>query len=160
HTQSIGVPHLAARVFLFGHEFNRYFSGQVTYLRPVAWVRYENVNSDGGSHSVWMDVAGVTMRSRIPLGQKVSLYGEGGLGLVTRKGFDVNGVAAVKDAEYAAPLLGAGITYHLNSNWSVNTGLTFSPEHRSDLQPATSFLSMGFQYTMRPLPPEQVDKNV
>jgi opacity protein-like surface antigen len=160
NAQSIRVPHLAARVFLFGHEFNKYFSGQVTYLRPVAWVRYENVNSDRSSHSVWMDVAGLTMRSRLPLTEKVSVYGEGGLGLITRKGFDSGGVAAVKDAEYAAPLLGGGVAYNLNSNWSVNTGITFSPEHHSDAQPATSFLSMGFHYTMRPLPPEQVEKNV
>src|SRR5262245_41995880 len=55
--ESIRVPHLAFRALLFGHEFNKYFSGQVSYLRPVKWVRYENVNADRSSHSVWMNVA-------------------------------------------------------------------------------------------------------
>src|SRR5579863_9476800 len=44
HVQSIQIPHLAARVFLFGHEFNKYFSAQISDMRPVVWVAYQNVN--------------------------------------------------------------------------------------------------------------------
>src|SRR6185437_16520777 len=38
--QSIRVSHLAARVFLIGHEFNQYFSAQISDMRPVEWVEY------------------------------------------------------------------------------------------------------------------------
>src|SRR5580692_4886498 len=38
--QSVQIPHLAARVVLFGHEFNKYFSVQITEMRPVQWVEY------------------------------------------------------------------------------------------------------------------------
>jgi hypothetical protein len=99
--ESIRVPHLAFRALLFGHEFNKYFSGQVSYLRPVEWVRYENVNADRSSHSVWMNVAGLTAKLHLPVNERLSVYGEGGLGLITRKGFEANGTPAVKDAVYA-----------------------------------------------------------
>ena len=89
--QSISVPHLAARVFLVGHEFNKYFSAQISDMRPVQWVEYRNVNGDQGRHSVWMNVAGLTAKARLPLTKTVSAYGEGGLGIVTRKGFAING---------------------------------------------------------------------
>src|SRR5262249_16592140 len=62
--QSIRIPHLSVRALLLGHEFNKYFSGQVSYLRPFEWVRYENVNADHSSHSVWMNVAGLTAKAQ------------------------------------------------------------------------------------------------
>jgi hypothetical protein len=148
---SVGVPHLAVRALLFGHEFNKYVSGQVSYLRPVEWVRYQNVNGDRSSHSVWMNVAGATIKARVPLSEHWLAYGEAGLGLITRKGFDIDGRPALKDAEYATPLLGTGIEYRLNRNWSVGVGSTISPKHQADVQPRTSFFSAGFSYTMRPL---------
>src|SRR5215510_5535147 len=40
HAESVDVPHLAVRAFLFGHEFNRYVSAQLSYMRPVEWVKY------------------------------------------------------------------------------------------------------------------------
>src|ERR1035441_3561723 len=90
HAQSIQVPHLAARVFLFGHEFNKYFSAQISDMRPADWVRYQNVNGAHGSHSVWMNVAGLTAKSRLPLTRTLSVFGEGRLGIVTRKGFAID----------------------------------------------------------------------
>ena len=44
--QAVDVPHVAARVALFGHQFNRYLSAQLTYMRPVLYVRYRNINGD------------------------------------------------------------------------------------------------------------------
>src|SRR5258706_7350407 len=32
---SVRVPHLAVRALLLGHEFNRYLSAQVSYMRPI-----------------------------------------------------------------------------------------------------------------------------
>ena len=47
---SVKVPHTAVRIILFGHEFNRYLSAQITYMRPVDWVEYKNINGDEATH--------------------------------------------------------------------------------------------------------------
>ena len=39
--QSLKVPHPAVRLVLFGYEFNKYLSAQLTYMRPVTWVKYK-----------------------------------------------------------------------------------------------------------------------
>src|SRR5579863_2668982 len=88
--QSVQVPHLAARVVLFGHEFGKYFSAQLSVMRPVQWVVYHNVNGNLGSASVWMNIGGLTAKARLPLNERWSMFGEGGLGIVTRKGFEIN----------------------------------------------------------------------
>jgi hypothetical protein len=155
--QSIQVPHLAARVFLIGHEFNKYFSAQISDMRPVQWVEYLNVNGDQGRHSVWMNIAGLTAKARLPVARTVSVYGEGGLGLVTRKGFAINGSGVVNDASYATLLFGGGLEYRLNDNWDLLTGVTAAPGRSADQQPRTLFFSGGFDYTVRHLPAEQVD---
>ncbi len=153
--QSIRVPHLAARVFLIGHEFNQYFSAQISDMRPVEWVEYRNVNGDQGRHSVWMNVAGLTAKARLPLTRTVSVYGEGGLGIVTRKGFAINQSPVVNDAGYATLLFGGGMEYRVNDNWSLLTGVTAVPGRSADRQPRTLFFSGGFDYTVRHLPVEQ-----
>ena len=155
--QTIRIPHLAARVFLVGHEFNKYVSAQISDMRPVEWVEYRNVNGDQGRHSVWMNVAGLTAKARLPLTKTVSVYGEGGLGLVTRKGFAINRAPVVYDASYATPLFGGGLEYRLNDNWSLLTGVTAVPGRSADQQPRTLFFSGGFDYTVRHLPAGQVD---
>jgi hypothetical protein len=155
--QSVHIPHLAARVFLIGHEFNKYFSAQISDMRPVQWVEYRNVNGDQGRHSVWMNVAGLTAKARLPLGRSVSVYGEGGLGIVTRKGFFIGPSPVVKDASYATVLLGGGLEYRVNDNWSLLTGVTAVPGRAADQQPRTVFFSGGFDYTLRHVPAGQAD---
>ena len=157
HAQSIQVPHLAARVFLFGHEFNKYFSAQLGDMRPVYWVKYQNVNGDQASHSVWMNVAGLTAKSRLPLSRKWSVYGEGGLGIVTRKGFGIGPSQVVNAASYATLLLGGGLDYRVNDNWNLLTGVTAAPGSSASQQPRTLLLSGGFTYTMRRLPAQRVE---
>jgi len=63
-----------------------------------------------------MNVAGLTAKPRLPLTRTVSVYGEGGLGIVTRKGFFIGPSPVVKDASYAAVLLGGGLEYRVNDN--------------------------------------------
>jgi len=159
HAQFVQIPHLGVRAFLFGHEFNQYFSAQITYMRPVQWVHYRDINGDAGSHSVWMNLAGLTAKPRLPLTKDISLYGEGGLGIITRKGFDLGEAAALKDANYAAVLWGGGLQYRLNANWNLEAGITSSPAHNSARQPRTSFFSGGINYTIHALSEEQVERN-
>jgi hypothetical protein len=158
-SESVQIPHLAAQVLLIGHEFNKYFSGQISYLRPVEWLRYQNLNGDNASHSVWMNVAGLTAKSRLPLTKTLSIYGEGGLAIITRKGFNVNSAPALTDANYATILLGSGLQYRVNNNWDLVVGTSVSPAHSAARQPRTAFFSTGFNYTMRRVSDEQVERN-
>jgi hypothetical protein len=152
HAQSVQVPHLAARVFLLGYEVNKYVSAQISDMRPVYWVKYRNVNGDQVNHQVWMNVAGLTAKLRLPLAGKLSAYGEGGLGIVTRKGFAVGQSQVVNDASYSTVLCGGGLTYRLGGNWDLLAGVAVAPGRSSAAQPRTSFFSGGFSYTVRRLP--------
>src|SRR5215472_9403434 len=105
--QTVRVPHAAVRFVLLGHEFNKYFSGQVTEMIPLHGVTYENVNGNQTNYPLWMNnIAGFTAKARLPLSTKWSLYGESGLGVVTRNGFTVNGTTALNKANYATFLYG------------------------------------------------------
>jgi Lipid A 3-O-deacylase (PagL)/Outer membrane protein beta-barrel domain len=156
---SVQVPHTAVKLVLFGHRFNEYLAAQVIYMRPVSWVEYKNVNGDQSSHSVWMNVAGLTLRSQFPVSKKFSWYGEGGVGVITRRGFSINGIKALTDANYVSSIIGTGVAYHLNSKWDLHLEGVSSPVRKKVKQPSTLFISGGFMYTMRPLPRETVKRN-
>jgi hypothetical protein len=154
--ESIQIPHLSVGVMLFGHEFNKYLSAQVSYIRPIKWVTYRNVNGGGGYHSVWTNTAGLTIKPRLPLTRRVSAYAEGGLGIITRKGFAIHGIPVLKDSNYSSVLIGGGLQYRENNNLSLTLGVIASPAHAGPHQPQTTFFSAGFDYTMRPLPEAKV----
>ena len=122
-TSAVEVPHVAARIVLAGYEFNKYISAQITYMRPVIWVNYyykENISGDGYWNTVWMNIGGITLKSSLPMGKKFSLYGEAGLGLITRHGFnDPEGNPLISDARFNTFLFGAGLKYHLNEHWAL-----------------------------------------
>ncbi|MGD0582567.1 MAG: acyloxyacyl hydrolase [Bacteroidales bacterium] len=153
--QSVKIPHTAVRIILFGHEFNRYLSAQVSYMRPVLWVKYTyNTGSPGTAEtrSVWMNVAGVTLKPQLPLSSHFTIYGEAGFGWITRHGFgDQNGKPVVKNANYGSWLAGGGIKYIINQKWKLMLSMTYSPENTAEKQPPISFYSAGFAYTILPL---------
>jgi opacity protein-like surface antigen len=155
---AVSVPHLAVRALLLGHEFNEYLSGQISYMRPIQWVRYQDVNGDHAGHSVWMNVAGLTAKARLPLTRGLSVYGEGGLGIITRKGFQIDRSAALGDANYSTLLLGGGVQHRVTGNWSLVVGM-IAAAHAEARQPRTSVFSAGFNHTMRPLSDEEVERN-
>jgi len=157
--ESIRIPHLAVQVLLLGHHFNKYLSAQISYTRPVNWVEYKNVNGDKTIHYVWMNVAGLTVKPRLPVMKKISVYGEGGLTIITRKGFSIGDKQVVKDANYASVLLGGGLEYHAKKNWDFKLSAIYSPPHSKEHQPHTVFYSTGFNYSMRPLSKERVLQN-
>src|SRR5258705_4723054 len=49
--ESVHVPHTAVRI-LFGHQFNKYLSAQISYMRPVSFVEYKNINGSGTNYEV------------------------------------------------------------------------------------------------------------
>jgi hypothetical protein len=156
--ESIHIPHTAVRV-LFGHKFNKYLSAQVSYMRPVGFVEYKNVNGNGSDYEVGMNVAGLTIKSTLPLSNKIAINSEAGIGIITRGGFIVINAPGVKDAVFTSLLLGGGLEYQLNKKWELIVNTIWSPANGKLKQPATVFYSAGFNYTMRPLPKEKVERN-
>ena len=158
---SVEIPHAAVRAVVLGHQFTRYVSAQGSYMRPVSYVTYRNINGAAGDdhHHVRVDFGAVTLKVQAPFGDRFAVYGEGGLGFTSRSGFEINGIPAVKDAHFASVLVGGGIEYHVSPTWDLTMGTTYSPGKSNVSQPPTLFSSGGFRYTMRPLPAERVDAN-
>lgn len=154
---SVKVPHTAVRLVLVGHEFNKNIAAQITYMRPVKWVEYRDVNNTNQTLTVWMNVAGLTVSGKLPLSKKIALNTEAGLGLIMRRGFNMYDRPVVKSASYATGLFGASLQYKLNHKWDLQVGTTYSPANDKELQPATVFHSAGFHYTLRELTAERVD---
>src|SRR5438132_9400042 len=94
-TASVDTPHLNVRVALFGHQFTKYLSVQGSYMRPVAYITYNNVNGATDHHHVRVNFGSVTIKSQVPVRGRVAVYGEGGLGFTSRTGFQINGTPAV-----------------------------------------------------------------
>lgn len=160
--QSVEVPHAAVRLVLYGYEFNKYLSAQLSYMRPVAWVHYlYDKNSINYKSSVWMNIGGLTLKPQLPIGKKFSIYGEAGWGIITRHGFNAPqplNKPLVTNANYSTILLGAGLKYRVNDHWAWQLSTTYSPEKQSVDQPATTFLSAGFQYKLLKVSKEKLEK--
>lgn len=156
---SVHIPHPAMRITFGIHRFNKFLSAQISYMRPVNWVLYKNVNGDLYNHSVWMNILALSLKPVVPLSGKLSAYGEAGLVNVTRNGFRVGNSIAVKSAEYISLLLGAGIQYRLGGNWDLVLSSGWSPANRSVQQPSTLVFSAGAIYNTHPLSARQVERN-
>ncbi|MFM9825063.1 acyloxyacyl hydrolase [Flavobacterium sp.] len=159
--QSVEVPHTAVRLVLFGHKFNNYLSAQISYMRPVSWVNYKYLTSGTTqSTSVWMNIAGLTIKGQIPIAKKIHVFGELGLGIITRLGGANlrNGDVLVKKANYSSFLFGGGFKYNLNPKIDLLLSSVFSPEKAAFRQPAISFVSTGFSYNLNPIREEKIQE--
>jgi len=157
--ESIDIPRVAVRAVLIGHQFTPYFSVQAHYARPVQYVSYRNVNGEQAGHHVWMHFGGVTAKSQVPLSNRIAAYGEAGIGLTSRAGFEFGTTSVVRDAHFANLLLGGGIEYHVNRNWDLLAGTLYSQGNSEQHQPRTLFTSGGFRYIMREVPADVVETN-
>ena len=117
--ESVHIPQPIVRLTLFGYRFNDYLSARITYCRPTNWVEYRNVNGDKSTHTVWMNIGGLTVKGQLPIAGKLSAYGEAGLGIITRSGFKINDTWPIEDASYASVLVGGGLQYNLNKKWGL-----------------------------------------
>ena len=79
--------------------------------------------------------------------------------MITRKGFKVNNVWAVKNAGYSTGFFETGLRYHINNKWDLLASTSYSPAHGKEKQPATYFYSAGFTYNMKTLPQKKLDEN-
>jgi hypothetical protein len=151
--QSIQIPHSAVRFVLFGHEFNKYLSGQISEMVPLHSVAYLNINGVADREPLWINnIAGFTVKGRLPLNSRWSIYGESGLAIVTRNAITINQVPVADSANYASFLFGGGVAYRLNEHWDLLAAVIDVPGHAAGKEPSTQFFSGGFDYTMRRVP--------
>ena len=154
-TDSIRIPHLGIRV-LIGYSILPNLSAQISYMRPMDWVEY-TVN--GQTRSVYMNFGGLTVKYRHKIGKKLSVFAEGGLGIVTRSGFKIDDNNVVTDASFSTLQGGLGLDYHINNKWDLSFTSVFTGGEDDVKQPASTFFSAGFRYNMRPLSQEKVEAN-
>jgi hypothetical protein len=155
--EAIQVPHTALRLTLFGYHFTKNLSARITYMRPVQWVLFKNLNGDHLKHSVWMNVGEITAKGNMPLGKKLSLFGEAGFALITRNGFDIDNTPVISDASYSTISLGGGMEFHVNSKWDLNIYSSYSPGKSQIKQPNTVFIGGGFSYNMNSLSADKIN---
>lgn len=158
-TTGVKVPHTAVRLVLYGLPLNEYLSARITYMRPVLWVEYKDINGEPGSRSVWMNVAGLTLEGKLPITKKFSIAGEAGLGIITRNGFTKDSQVVVSNANYASWLFGGSLQYRVNKKWELQINTAYAPANNKVKQPATSFIGAGFNYRLAPLPAEKAERN-
>jgi hypothetical protein len=160
---AVVVPSTAVRLVLAGYSINSYLSTQIIYMRPVLWVNYKGILTPDKniiSNSVRMNIGGLTLKGTLPLWSKFSVYGEAGLGVITRKGFNdpTTGEAVVSNAGYATIMMGGGLKYNLDSRWALQLCGDYIPGKASIQQPYTSFIGTGFSYHFQPFSEEKLKK--
>lgn len=103
-----------------------------------------------------MNVGGLTVKGHVPVSKKISVYGEGGLGIVTRSGVQSGDTVLVKPANFSTFQVGGGLQYHLSKKFDLTANVTYSPSDKTTRQPHTLFLSAGMQFNILPLSDEKV----
>lgn len=160
----VEIPNIAVRLVLAGYSINKYLSAQITYMRPVNWVKYSyslegDATNQVYTNSVWMNVGGLTLAANWPIGKRWQLYAKGGLALVTRHGFSHwNGPQVIDDFTAAGILTGAGIKFHLNQRWSIQWVTDFSFPIKKYNQPYTFFTGGGFTCKLLPFSEKKIEK--
>ncbi|HEY6913770.1 MAG TPA: acyloxyacyl hydrolase, partial [Paludibacter sp.] len=159
HVESITNHHFGMRLIFFGHQFNKNLSAQVSYMKPLQYVIYNNINGDNDKHSVWMHSGTLSLKGQVPVAKRLSAYGEAGLAIFSRRGFQINNSFAVKNYSYSTVLLGAGLEYHLTPKWGLLANFNYAPGNSANRQPHEVFYSGGVKYNLTPIPDEIVKRN-
>ncbi len=157
--EAIEIPHTAVRFIIYGYRLGKHLSVQASYLRPVTFARYRNVDGESVFHNVWMSVGGLTFTGDVPISSRLSFVGEGGMAVVTRRGFSVNNQVAMKSASYASLMIGGAFRYSIGKKWQLQLGTVWSPAHGKAKQPGTTYTSAGFNYCLVPLSQEKIERN-
>jgi len=152
----IRVHHAGFNVVLLGRQIYKGLSAQMSYMRPVRFLQYDGINGSTSSNTVWMVFAQFTAQQQVAVSPKVSVYGEGGLAITSRRGFVINDRPVVADAHYLGLTLGGGVQYHINNRWDVVGSFSVVPGRESVHQPTTIAATTGIRYNVRTLPPDRV----
>jgi hypothetical protein len=156
-SSQIDTPMAGVTVTLFGHQFGQYLAAQIDYSRPFKWASFDNINGTGLGHSVWMALGEFKLRGRLPINDRAAVFGDVGFAITSRHGATADdGKVVIANAQYVAPLIGAGVEYAINERWSLQACLTRTGGSDEDHQPQTVVVGAGFRYHLHPLDAAQV----
>ncbi len=122
-------------------------------------MEYHNLNGTKETRRVSNAYGGVALAFTVPLSESVYGYLEGGGGVTSRSGVDLNGQTALVGAHYTSGMLGAGLDIKASRNIDVLLSATYLPGRRSFNQPSTRMYTGGLRYHMRPVPEAAVEEN-
>ena len=153
----IRTPPAAFQITLLGHQFNPYISADMTYTRPMKWANFDNINGGPQGHSAWVVLGEFKLRGRVPIADRLWLYGDAGIALTSRHGAKNDaGAVVIGNANYPAFLTGGGLQYQVNPRWSFLAGITRTSGSEEDNHPRSLLVTTGVRYHLSPLPADQV----
>lgn len=160
---SVQIPPIAVRLVLFGYQINKNLSYQISYMRPVVWMKYKyTVDELQFDHlldlRVWMNYASLSMKYKHSLNKRLAMFAEGAYTIVTRNGYTGWYGTVIKNAKYSSVQIGGGLTYELDKKWGLSLSGIFTPQNKKEKQPHTSFISTGFSYHLQAYTKKQVEK--
>jgi hypothetical protein len=157
--ESITNHHFGMRLVLFGLQFNKNLSAQISYMKPLQYAIYNNINGAESKNSVWIHSGTLSLKGEVPVATKLSLYAEGGLAVFARRGFTINDDTVVKDASFSSIVFGTGLQYQLSRKFQAVANFTYSPGPPKYNQPDLFFYSAGLKYNLTPVPDDRVKRN-
>lgn len=144
--------HIETPVFVvhgeIGHYFNRYLGAEFGLLRTLGDAKYIGVARVDDYHNVMTSFFSLALRPTLPLSRQFWLYSEAGVGYVSRNGFTVNNVVAVKNNGVFSPLIGAGLSYRVSRGVFIDLKLRYMFANNSMKQPSLFFAGLGFYYLL------------
>ncbi len=159
--ETIDIPGTAVRLILYGRQINDYVSMHISYMRPVLWVVYWNIDGQETRNSIRnMNVGGLTAKAQYPINNRFTVFGEFGLAVITRRGFTIDDETVMRDANYSTYQVVGGMKYRLNEKFDLMFHGVYSPANEDANHPYTVFFAPGFQYNIKPLPEETVKANL
>ena len=158
--ESITNHHFGMRLIFFGHKFNKHLSAQISYMKPLQYAIYNNINGNKSKNSVWLHSGTLSLKGEVPVAKKLSAYAEAGWAIFARRGFTINNDTVVKDASFSSVVLGTGLQYQLSKKFEAVVNFNYSPGPSKHQQPDLFFYSAGLKYNLIPIPEERVKRNI
>lgn len=147
HAQNILTSTVGIRGEL-GYNFNRYVGLALSLMRGAQWVEYQNILQPGDQHSVWNSLFGLTLRPTLPLGKYIGLYGESGIGYISRHGFTLQGLSAIPSSTVVTGIFGGGLLYNVWKDLFIDWNTIYALPNQGQDQPQTWYTGLGIFYLL------------
>jgi len=138
--------------FLLGYKLSNSFALQFGVMRPAFWYEVKNVNGEVNKKSVWINLWSLSLKKNLQLSNRLGIYGELGIGNLTRVGFKFYEEVAYPDAHYATLVGGIGLQYKLSKKWDLLLNAMYLPESSKHNQPYVLQSTIGLQYNLKQIP--------
>lgn len=96
-----------------GYQYTRNFGFDV-YARSLSFISNTGVLSERGLYPD--QTVGIAAQGTVPLNERFSLFGRAGIGRTSLRG----NRTGISDKEETDGLVGVGLSYHFNRQWSIN----------------------------------------